>query len=66
MFGFLAFLYIFYNMDFSNGDTLVLHTPASEHGFEVDRLMNITCLICSGYYYKRFYIISFKYTLVYR
>jgi hypothetical protein len=37
MFGFLAFLYIFYNMDFSNGDTLVL-PPASEHGLEVDRL----------------------------
>jgi cytochrome c oxidase subunit 2 len=53
-------------MDFSNGDTLVLHTPASEHGLEVDRLMNIvgSYIYCSGAITKRFYIISFFLSIV--
>ncbi|MFA9190825.1 cytochrome c oxidase subunit II [Flavobacterium sp. FZUC8N2.13] len=45
MFGFLAFLYIFtiYGL-FAWGD-LPLHTPASEHGGQVDNLMNITWIL---------------------
>ena len=45
MFGFLAFLYIFTIYGLFKWGPLVLHTPASEHGFEVDRLMNITWLL---------------------
>ncbi|MEC5164326.1 cytochrome c oxidase subunit 2 [Flavobacterium sp. PL11] len=45
MFGFLAFLYIFSIYGLFKWGPLVLHTPASEHGFEVDRLMNITWLL---------------------
>ena len=45
MFGFLAFLYIFTIYGLFKWGPLVLHTPASEHGFEVDRLMNITWVL---------------------
>jgi cytochrome c oxidase subunit 2 len=45
MFGFLAFLYIFTIYGLFKWGPLVLHTPASEHGFEVDRLMNITWIL---------------------
>jgi cytochrome c oxidase subunit 2 len=45
MFGFLAFLYIFSIYGLFKWGHLVLHTPASEHGAEVDRLMNITWIL---------------------
>ncbi|HWR94024.1 MAG TPA: cytochrome c oxidase subunit II [Flavobacterium sp.] len=45
MFGFLAFIYIFTIYGLLKWGDLVLHTPASEHGLEVDRLMNITWLL---------------------
>jgi cytochrome c oxidase subunit 2 len=44
-FGFLAFLYIFFIYGLFKWGPLVLHTPASEHGLEVDRLMNITWVL---------------------
>jgi cytochrome c oxidase subunit 2 len=42
MFGFLAFIYIFY-MAYLRG--VHLFTPASEHGSDVDNLMNITWIL---------------------
>lgn len=42
MFGFLAFIYIFSIYGLFKWGPLVLHTPASAHGAEVDKLMNIT------------------------
>ncbi|MFC6875708.1 cytochrome c oxidase subunit II [Flavobacterium myungsuense] len=45
MFGFLAFIYIFTIYGLFKWGPLVLHTPASEHGPEVDSLMNITWLV---------------------
>ncbi len=42
MFGFLAFIYIFSIYGLFKWGPLVLHTPASAHGAEVDNLMNIT------------------------
>ena len=42
MFGFLAFLYIFTIYGLIAWGHLVLDNPASEHGKDVDRLMNIT------------------------
>ena len=45
MFGFLAFLYIFSIYGLLKWGPLVLHTPASEHGGEVDNLMNITWVL---------------------
>ncbi|SDG65365.1 cytochrome c oxidase subunit 2 [Flavobacterium omnivorum] len=42
MFGFLAFIYIFSIYGLFKWGPLVLHTPASAHGGEVDNLMNIT------------------------
>lgn len=45
MFGFLAFIYIFTIYGLLKWGPLVLHTPASEHGPEVDSLMNITWLV---------------------
>ncbi len=45
MFGFLAFIYIFTIYGLIKWGGLVLHTPASEHGVEVDNLMNITWVV---------------------
>ena len=45
MFAFLAFLYIFTIYGLFKWGPLVLHTPASEHGAEVDNLMNITWIL---------------------
>jgi len=45
MFGFLAFIYIFTIYGLLTWGNLPLHTPASEHGTEVDRLMNITWVL---------------------
>lgn len=45
MFGFLAFIYIFSIYGLFKWGPLVLHTPASAHGAEVDNLMNITWVV---------------------
>lgn len=45
MFGFLAFIYIFTIYGLFKWGPLVLHTPASLHGAEVDNLMNITWVL---------------------
>ncbi|MFV8268658.1 cytochrome c oxidase subunit II [Flavobacterium sp. GT2N3] len=45
MFGFLAFLYIFSIYGLFKWGPLVLHTPASAHGGDVDNLMNITWVL---------------------
>ncbi|MEM8520592.1 cytochrome c oxidase subunit II [Flavobacterium sp. PL12] len=45
MFTFLAFLYIFTIYGLFKWGPLVLHTPASEHGEDVDFLMNITWVL---------------------
>lgn len=45
MFGFLAFIYIFTIYGLIKWGSLVLHTPASEHGSDVDNLMNITWVL---------------------
>lgn len=45
MFGFLAFIYIFTIYGLIKWGPLVLHTPASKHGGEVDSLMNITWIV---------------------
>ena len=45
MFGFLAFIYIFTIYGLLKWGGLVLHTPASEHGVEIDRLMDITWIL---------------------
>ncbi len=45
MFGFLAFIYIFTVYGLIKWGGLVLHTPASAHGAEVDNLMNITWVL---------------------
>jgi len=45
MFGFLAFIYIFTIYGLLKWGGLVLHTPASAHGGEVDALMNITWIL---------------------
>lgn len=45
MFGFLAFIYIFTIYGLLKWGSLVLHTPASEHGTLVDSLMNITWIL---------------------
>jgi cytochrome c oxidase subunit 2 len=45
MFGFLAFIYIFTIYGLYTWGPLVLHTPASAHGAEVDNLMNITWVL---------------------
>jgi cytochrome c oxidase subunit 2 len=45
MFGFLAFIYIFSIYGLFTWGPLVLHTPASEHGSDVDNLMNITWIL---------------------
>jgi cytochrome c oxidase subunit II len=45
MFGFLAFIYIFTIYGLLKWGGLVLHTPASEHGSQIDSLMNITWVV---------------------
>lgn len=45
MFGFLAFIYIFTIYGLFTWGHLVLGKPASEHGVDVDRLMNITWVL---------------------
>ena len=45
MFGFLAFIYIFSIYGLFTWGPLVLHTPASAHGDQVDNLMNITWVL---------------------
>ena len=45
MFGFLAFIYIFTIYGLLKWGDLPLHTPASEHGSDVDTLMNITWVL---------------------
>ena len=45
MFGFLAFIYIFTIYGLFKWGPLVLHTPASAHGDQVDNLMNITWIL---------------------
>ena len=45
MFGFLAFIYIFTIYGLIKWGGLVLHTPASAHGGELDNLMNITWVV---------------------
>ncbi len=45
MFGFLAFIYIFTIYGLLKWSDLVLHTPSSEHGADVDNLMNITWVL---------------------
>jgi cytochrome c oxidase subunit 2 len=45
MFGFLGFIYIFSIYGLFKWGNLVLHTPASAHGGEVDNLMNITWIL---------------------
>lgn len=45
MFGFLAFIYIFTIYGLFKWGHLVLHTPASAHGGEIDTLMNVTWIL---------------------
>jgi len=45
MFGFLAFIYIFTIYGLFQWGSLVLHTPASKHGGEVDTLMNVSWVL---------------------
>ncbi len=45
MFGFLGFIYIFSIYGLIKWGPLVLHTPASAHGAQVDNLMNITWIL---------------------
>jgi len=45
MFGFLAFIYIFTIYGLLKWGGLVLHTPSSAHGGEIDNLMNITWVL---------------------
>lgn len=45
MFGFLAFLYIFTIYGLFRWGSLVLHTPASKHGSDIDNLMNVTWIL---------------------
>ena len=45
LFGFLAFIYLFTIYGLYKWGGLVLHTPASAHGDDVDSLMNITWVV---------------------
>ena len=45
MFGFLAFIYVFTIYGLLKWGNLVLGTPASAHGGEIDNLMNITWVL---------------------
>jgi cytochrome c oxidase subunit II len=65
MFGFLAFIYIFTVYGLLKWGGLVLHTPASAHGAEVDNLMNITWIlifIVQTITQGLLYYFSFKYS----
>jgi cytochrome c oxidase subunit 2 len=44
-FGFLAFIYIFTIYGLFKWGPLVLHTPASAHGGQIDYLMNVTWIV---------------------
>ncbi|MBG6110521.1 cytochrome c oxidase subunit 2 [Flavobacterium sp. CG_9.10] len=64
MFGFLAFLYIFTIYGLFKWGPLVLHTPASAHGGQVDNLMNITWVLIftvQAITQALLYYFSFKY-----
>lgn len=64
MFGFLAFIYIFTIYGLFKWGPLVLHTPASKHGAEVDNLMNITWVlifIVQAITQALLYFFAFKY-----
>jgi cytochrome c oxidase subunit 2 len=64
MFGFLAFIYIFTIYGLFTWGPLVLHTPASAHGAQVDNLMNITWVlifIVQAFTQVLLYYFSFKY-----
>jgi cytochrome c oxidase subunit 2 len=61
MFGFFGLYIYIYNLWFVHGD-LVLHTPASAHGAQVDNLMNITWVLIfysSGIYAGVIYYFTF-------
>ena len=45
MFVFLAFIYIFTIYGLFKWGPLVLHTPASKHGSQIDNLMNVTWVL---------------------
>jgi cytochrome c oxidase subunit 2 len=64
MFGFLAFIYIFTIYGLFTWGPLVLHTPASAHGAQVDNLMNITWVlifIVQAFTQVLLYYFTFKY-----
>lgn len=64
MFAFLAFIYIFTIYGLFKWGHLVLNNPASEHGVEVDRLMNITWVLLftvQAITQALLYYFSFKY-----
>lgn len=64
MFGFLAFIYIFTIYGLFKWGPLVLQTPASKHGAEVDNLMNITWVlifIVQAITQALLYFFAFKY-----
>ncbi|MBP2284049.1 cytochrome c oxidase subunit 2 [Flavobacterium sp. CG_23.5] len=64
MFGFLAFLYVFTIYGLFKWGPLVLHTPASAHGGQVDNLMNITWVLIftvQAITQALLYYFSFKY-----
>jgi cytochrome c oxidase subunit 2 len=64
MFGFLAFIYIFTIYGLYTWGPLVLHTPASAHGAQVDNLMNITWIlifIVQAFTQVLLYYFTFKY-----
>jgi cytochrome c oxidase subunit 2 len=64
MFGFLAFIYIFTIYGLYTWGPLVLHTPASAQGAQVDNLMNITWVlifIVQAFTQVLLYYFTFKY-----
>jgi cytochrome c oxidase subunit 2 len=64
MFGFLAFIYIFTIYGLYTWGPLVLHTPASAHGAQVDNLMNVTWIlifIVQAFTQVLLYYFTFKY-----
>jgi cytochrome c oxidase subunit 2 len=64
MFGFLAFIYIITIYGLYTWGPLVLHTPASAHGAQVDNLMNITWIlifIVQAFTQVLLYYFTFKY-----
>ncbi|MFT7334747.1 MAG: cytochrome c oxidase subunit 2 [Porticoccaceae bacterium] len=64
MFGFLAFIYIITIYGLYTWGPLVLHTPASAHGAQVDNLMNVTWIlifIVQAFTQLLLYYFTFKY-----